>query len=99
VDIPLKKEVNKDEEGFNDFKENDLGIQDSEAEVLETTLKEDEDNKHLLLQEHEAIIIIMTREIYSVITAISLGTIALNFKRKLHWRYMNRPTMQRKIPS
>jgi hypothetical protein len=31
VDIPFKEEVNKDEEDFNDFKEEDLGIQDSEA--------------------------------------------------------------------
>jgi len=40
VDIPLKEEVNKDEEDFNDFKKEDLGIQDSEKEVVETPLEE-----------------------------------------------------------
>ena len=46
--------------------------------MLETTLKENEDSKHLLLEEHEAIRIIMTRGIYNVIAAISLATITLN---------------------
>jgi len=33
VDVPLKEEVHKDEEDFSNFKEEDLGIQDSEEEV------------------------------------------------------------------
>ena len=52
--------------------------------MLKTTLKEDEDNKHLLIEEKEAITITVTREISSVIAAISLGTIALNVKGKLY---------------
>jgi hypothetical protein len=84
VDIPLKEEVNKHEEDFNDFKEEDLGIQDSKEEVVETPLEEVEDNKHSLLEEEEAVTITMTRGISSVIIAINLGTIALNVKGKLH---------------
>jgi hypothetical protein len=96
MNLPLEEEVNKDEEDFNNFKEEDLGIQDSKAKVLEIILKEDEDNQHLLQEEEEAVTIIMTRGISSVITIISLGTIALNVN---HQRYMNKPTMQKKIPS
>jgi hypothetical protein len=29
IDIPLEEEVNKDENDFNNFEEEDLGIQDS----------------------------------------------------------------------
>jgi translation elongation factor P/translation initiation factor 5A len=84
VDIPLKEEVNKQEEDFSDFKEEDLGIQDSEEEVVEIPLEEVEDNKHLLLEEEEVVTITVTRGISSVISAINLGTIALNVKGKLH---------------
>jgi hypothetical protein len=49
--------------------------------VLETTLEKDKDNKHLLLEEEEVIIITMTREIFSVIVVISLGIIALNIEK------------------
>jgi hypothetical protein len=52
--------------------------------VLKTTLKEDEDNKYLLIEKEEAITITVTRGISSVITAISLGTIALYVEGKLH---------------
>jgi hypothetical protein len=38
----------------------------------------------------------VTRAISSVIVAISLGIIALNVEGKLHQRYMNKPTIQRK---
>jgi hypothetical protein len=37
VDIPLEKEVNKDENDFNDFKEDDFGIKDSKEEMVETS--------------------------------------------------------------
>ena len=37
VNIPLKKEVNKDENDFNDFKEDDFGIKDSKEEMVETS--------------------------------------------------------------
>jgi hypothetical protein len=84
VDIPLKEEVNKHEEDFSNFKEEDLGIQDSEEEVVETPPEEVEDNKHLLLEEEEAVTITMTRGISSVIDAINLGTITLNVEGKLH---------------
>jgi hypothetical protein len=84
VDIPLKEEVNKHEEDFNDFKEEDLGIQVSEEEVVETPSEEVEDNKHSLLEEEEAVTITVTRGISSVIIANNLGTIALNVKGKLH---------------
>jgi hypothetical protein len=80
VDIPLKKEVNKHEEDFSNFKEEDLGIQVSEEEVVETPPKEVEDNKHSLLEEEEAVTITVTRGISSVIIAINLGTITLNVK-------------------
>jgi hypothetical protein len=36
VDIPLEEEVNKDNEDFNYFKEEDLRIQNLEEEVVET---------------------------------------------------------------
>jgi len=84
LDIPLKEEVNKDEEDFNNFKEEDLGIQDLEEEEVETPPEEAGDNKHLLLEEEEAVTITVTREIFSVIVAINLGTIALNVEGKLH---------------
>jgi hypothetical protein len=84
VDIPLKEEVNKDEEDFSNFKEEDLEIQDSEEEEVETPPEEAGDNKHLLLEEEEAVTITMTRGISSVIVAINLGTIALNVEEKLH---------------
>ena len=83
MDIPLKEEVNKDKEDFNDFKEEDIRIQDSEEEELETPLEEIGDNKHLLLEEEETVTITMTRGISSVIVAINLGTIILNVKGKL----------------
>jgi hypothetical protein len=84
IDIPLKEEVNKHEEDFSDFKEEDLGIQVSEEEVVETPPEEVEDNKHSLLEEEEAVTITVIRGISSVIIAINLGTIALNVKGKLH---------------
>jgi len=37
VDIPLEEEVNKDENHFNDFKEDDFGIKDSKEEMVETS--------------------------------------------------------------
>jgi hypothetical protein len=98
MDIPHEEEVDKNKKDFNDFKEEGFEIQDLEADVLETTLEEDEDNKHLLLEEEEAVIITMKRGISSVIVATSLGTITLNVERKLHQKYMNKPTIQRKIP-
>jgi hypothetical protein len=84
VDIPLKEEVNKEEEDFRDFKAEDLGIQVSEEEVVETPPEEVEDNNHSLLEKEEAVTITVTRGISSVIIAINLGTIALNVKGKLH---------------
>ena len=83
MDIPLKKEVNKDKEDFNNFKEDDIGIQDSKEEEVETPSEETGDNKHLLLEEEEAVTITITRGISSVIVAINLGTITLNVKGKL----------------
>jgi len=52
--------------------------------VLKTTLKEDGDNKYLLIEEEEAITITVIRRMSSVIAAISLGTITLNVKGKLY---------------
>ena len=98
MDIPLKEGVNKDEEDFNNFKEEDLGIQDSEEEEVETPPEEARDNQYLLLDEEEAFTITVTREISSVIVAINLATIALNVEGKLHQRYVNKPTMQRMMP-
>ena len=63
IDISLKEEVNKHEEDFSDFKEEDLGIQDSEEEEVETPPEEVEDNKHSLLEEEEAVTITVTRGI------------------------------------
>jgi hypothetical protein len=83
VDIPLEEEVNKDKNDFNDFKEEDLEIQDSEDEEVETPLEKARDNKHLLLEKEEAVTITMIRGISSVIVAINLGTIALNVEGKL----------------
>ena len=60
VDIPLKEGVNKDEEDFSNYKEEDLGIQALEEEVVETPLEEDEHKKHLLLEE-KVVTIIMRR--------------------------------------
>jgi hypothetical protein len=51
MDIPPEEEVNKDDDDFNDLKEKDLGIHDSEAEVVETPLEENEVSKHILLEE------------------------------------------------
>ena len=93
MDIPLKQKVNNPEEDFSDSKEEDLGIQDSKEEEVETQPKEAGDNKHLLLKEEEVVTIIVTREISSVIVAINLATIALNVEGKLHQRYVNKPTM------
>ena len=78
MDIPLKHEVNNPEEDFRDSKEEVLGIQVLEEEVVETPPEEVEDNKHLLLEEKEAVTITVTRGISNVIVAINLGTIALN---------------------
>ena len=44
MNIPLEEEINKEEQASNDFKEEDLGIQVSEEEVIETPSEEDEDN-------------------------------------------------------
>ena len=93
VDIPLKKEVNNPEEDFRDSKEEVLGIQALEEEVVETP-PEEVDNKHSLLEEEEAVTITVIRGISNVIVAINLGTIALNAEGKLHWRYVSKPTMQ-----
>ena len=51
MDIPLEEEVNNDDEDFNDLKKKDLGIQDLEAEVVQTPLEENEVSKHMLLEE------------------------------------------------
>ncbi|KAL3566020.1 hypothetical protein D5086_031435 [Populus alba] len=84
MDIPLEKKINRDEEDFSDFKEKDLRIQDPEEKVVEIPLEKDEHNKHLLLEEEDVVTIIMRKGISSIITAISLGTIALNVEGKLH---------------
>ena len=97
VDIPLKQEVNNLEEDFSDSKEEDLGIQALEEEVVETPQEEVEDNKYSLPEEEEAVTITMTRGISNVIVAINLGTIALNAEGKLRWRYVSKPTMQRRM--
>jgi len=97
VDIPLKQEVNNPEKDSRDSKEEVFGIQALEEEVVETPPEEVEDNKHLLLEEEEAVTITVTREISSVIDAINLGTIALNVEGKLRWRYVSKPTMQRRM--
>jgi hypothetical protein len=49
IDIPLEEEVNKDENDFNNFEEEDLGIQDSKEEAVKTPLEE-VNNKLLLLE-------------------------------------------------
>jgi len=49
IDIPLEEEVNKDENDFNNFEEEDLGIQDSKEEAVKTPLEE-VNNKLLLLK-------------------------------------------------
>jgi hypothetical protein len=97
VDIPLKQEVNNPEEDFSNSKEEVLGIQALEEEVVETPPEEVEDNKHSLLEEEEAVTITVTRGISNVIVAINLGTIALNAEGKLRWRYVSKPTMQRRM--
>ena len=97
MDIPLKQEVNNLEEDFSNSKEEDLGIQALEEEVVETPPEKDEDNKHSLLEEEEAVTITMTRGISSVIVATNLGTIALNAEGKLRWRYVSKPTMQQRV--
>ena len=78
VATPLKEEVNNPEEDSSNSKEKVLGIQALEEEVAETSPEEAEDNKHSLLEEEEAVTITVTRGISNVITAINLGTIALN---------------------
>ena len=78
VDTPLKEEVNNPEEDSRNSKEEVLGIQASEEEVVETPPEEVEANMHSLLEEEEAVTITMTRGISNVIVAINLGTIALN---------------------
>jgi hypothetical protein len=97
VDIPLKQEVNNPEEDSNNSKEEVHGIQALEEEVVETPPEEVEDNKHSLLEEEEAVTITVTRGISNVIVAINLGTIALNAEGKLRWRYVSKPTMQRRM--
>jgi hypothetical protein len=97
VDIPLKQEINNPEEDFSNSKEEDLGIQALEKEVVETPPEEVEDNNHSLLEEKEAVTITVTRGISNVIVAINLGTIALNAEGKLRWRYVSKPTMQRRM--
>ena len=97
VDIPLKQEVNNPEEDSRDSKEEVLGIQALEEEVVETPPEEVEDSKHSLLEEEEAVTITVTRGISNVIVAINLGTIALNAEGKLRWRYVSKPTMQRRM--
>lgn len=99
VATPLKQEVNNPEEDSRDSKEEVLGIQVLEEEVVETPPEEAEDNKHSLPEEEEAVTITVIREISSVIVAINLGTIALNVEGKLHQRYMNKPTIQRRMSS
>ena len=99
MNIPLEEEINKEEEASSDFKEEVLGIQVLEEEVVETPPEEVEDNKHSLLEEEEAVTITVTRGISNVIVAINLGTIALNVEGKLHQRYINKPTMQRRMSS
>jgi hypothetical protein len=47
-------------------------------------LEEEEENKHLLLEEKEEFTITKTREISSVIVVINLGIITLNIKKNLH---------------
>jgi len=66
------------------MEEEDLEIQDSEEEVVETPPEEAGDSKHLLLEEEEVVTITVTRGISSVIVAINLDTIALNVEGKLH---------------
>ena len=44
MDIPLKEGVNKDEEDFNNFKEEGLGIRDSEEEEVKTLPEKAVDN-------------------------------------------------------
>ena len=51
--------------------------------MVETPPEEDEDNNLLLPEEEEVVTITVIREIFSVITAINLGIIALNAERKL----------------
>ena len=97
MDIPLKQEVNNPEEDFSNSKGEDLGIQALEEEVVETPQEEVEDNNHSLLEEEEAVTITVTRGISNVIVAINLGTIALNAEGKLRWRYVSKPTMQRRM--
>jgi hypothetical protein len=48
---------------------------------------------YLLLEEEEVITITMKRGISSVIVATSLVTITMNVERKIHQRYMNKPTI------
>ena len=67
MDIPLKQEVNNPEEDFSDSKEEDLGIQALEEEVVETPQEEVEDNKHSLLEEEEVVTITVTRGIYQML--------------------------------
>ena len=88
MDIPLKQEVNNLEEDSRDSKEEVLGIQALEEEVVETPPEEVEDNKHSLPEEEEAVTITV-----NVIVAINLGTITLNAKGKLRWRYVSKSTM------
>ena len=99
VDIPFKEGVNKDEEDFNNFKEEGLGIRDSEEEEVETPPEEARDNHHLLLEEEEAVTITVTREISNLIVAINLATITLNVEGKLHQRYVNKSIIQRRMSS
>jgi hypothetical protein len=60
VDIPHEEEVNNNKKDFNYFKEEGFEIQDLEAEVLETTLEEDGNNKcHNPIFDHFILIIII----------------------------------------
>ena len=97
VDIPLQQVVNNPEEDFSNSKVEDLRIQALEEEVVETPPEEDEDNKYSLLEEEEAVTITVTRAISNVIVATNLGTIVLNAEGKLRWRYVSKPTMQRRM--
>ena len=64
---PLKEEVNNPEEDSSNSKEEVLGIQALEEEVVETPPEKAEANMHSLLEEEEAVTITVTKGIYNVI--------------------------------
>ncbi|XP_034910967.1 uncharacterized protein [Populus alba] len=82
VDIPLKEGVKKDEEDFNNFKEKDLGIQDSE---VETPPEKAGDNKHLLLKEEE----VREQANYAEENAIIRGSVVLLVQQGLSENHEN----------